>query len=226
VPAKTAELEWIRPPRQARSQETLDRILDAAEAILEEKGFDDASVAEIALRAGSSVGAFYSRFPDKQALLHALHGRFVDEATATADAAFEPARWAGASAPEIVERIVAFLVQIQRDRRGLLRALKLATVAHETFRVREHRMLLHVRDGLAALLVGRPEIAHSDPARAVAFGLWQVLASLEHAILLPEEALALRRTSERALPAELARAFLAYLGVRAPDARPSKGDKR
>jgi AcrR family transcriptional regulator len=183
-------------------------------------------VAEIALRAGSSVGAFYARFPDKLALLHALHERFADEATATADAAFAPARWAGASVPEIVERIVAFLVQIQRDRRGLLRALKLATVAHEAFRARERRLLVHVRDGLAALLAARPEITHPDPDRAVAFGLWQVLASLEHAVLLPEEGAALRRIPERALPAELSRAFLAYLGVRAPDARTRKGVKK
>ncbi len=226
MPAKTVELEWIRPPRQARSQETLDRILDAAEAILEEKGFDAASVAEIALRAGSSVGAFYARFPDKQALLHALHERFTAEALATADVAFDPARWMGASVPEIVQRIVAFLVDIHRARRGLLRALVLATVVDETFRARAHRLLLHVRDGLAKLLVKRPEIRHPDPERAVAFGLWQLLASLEHATLLPEEAASLRRIPERAFPAELARAYLAYLGVRAPDARISKGEPR
>jgi AcrR family transcriptional regulator len=227
VPRKTeAELEWVRPPRQARSQETLDRILDAAEAMLEEKGWGDLGVSEIAARAGSSVGAFYARFPDKQALLHALHERFVAEAVATADAAFQPARWAGATAPEIVARIVAFLVQIQRDRRGLLRALKLASATDATFRAREHRLLLYVRDGLAALLVGRPEITHPEPERAVAFGLWQVLASLEHALLVPEESAALRRVPERAFPAELTRALLAYLGVREAGAPIRKGVKK
>ncbi|MGD9648958.1 MAG: TetR family transcriptional regulator, partial [Pirellulales bacterium] len=32
----------------SRSQETLDRLLDAAEGVLAEKGFDQATVAEIA----------------------------------------------------------------------------------------------------------------------------------------------------------------------------------
>ena len=32
------ELRWIRRPQQARSQQTLDRILDAAEALVAENG--------------------------------------------------------------------------------------------------------------------------------------------------------------------------------------------
>ena len=60
-----AGLHWVRPPQQARSQETLNRLLDAAEQLVAEKGFDDTPVAEVARRAGSSVGAFYSRFREK-----------------------------------------------------------------------------------------------------------------------------------------------------------------
>ena len=30
MPPRGGELRWVRPPRQARSRETLDRILDAA----------------------------------------------------------------------------------------------------------------------------------------------------------------------------------------------------
>jgi AcrR family transcriptional regulator len=218
MPAQTP-LRWIRPPRQARSQETLDRLLDAAEALLEEKGFDDVGVAEIAQRAGSSVGSFYARFPDKAALLHALQERFADEGTATADDALDPARWQGAQIPEIVSAVVAFLVGIHRDRRGLLRALWLAQALRPEFRARATALSLHVSRRLGALLLERrAEIAHPDPARAVAFGFWQVLASLRCAVLEPEEALAVRRVSERALPAELARACLAYLGVRPSNA--------
>ena len=71
-------LRWVKPPRQARSQHTLDRLLDAAEALVHEKGgFDDVPIAEIVRRAESSVGSFYSRFPDKDALLQAM-GREPD----------------------------------------------------------------------------------------------------------------------------------------------------
>src|SRR5215471_17473014 len=95
--APLPELVWVRPPQQARSQLTLSRILDAAEAILGEKSWEDASVAEIARRAGSSVGAFYTRFPDKDSLLAALHQRFIEEAWATSQAALDDKRWAGAA---------------------------------------------------------------------------------------------------------------------------------
>ena len=53
----------FRPPRQTRSQATLDRILDAAERVFEEKSFSEATVAEIMSRAGVTVGAFYRRYP-------------------------------------------------------------------------------------------------------------------------------------------------------------------
>jgi len=119
------ELEWVRPPRQARSHLTLGRILDAAEALLREKRWEDASVAEIARRAGSSVGAFYSRFRDKDALLSALHERFVEEAIATAELAMNEQRWANASICEIVRELVAFQVRLQDQHAGLWRAIAL-----------------------------------------------------------------------------------------------------
>ena len=92
--AKT-RIRWIRPARQARSLETHERILDAAEELIADKGFDDVPVAEIARRAGFSVGAVYARFRDKAALLHCLLERFASEVRATADAAFDPAPLAG-----------------------------------------------------------------------------------------------------------------------------------
>ena len=54
---------WIQPPRQRRSQQTLERLLDAAEALIEEKGFEDTTLADVALRAGSGLfEAPYTRY--------------------------------------------------------------------------------------------------------------------------------------------------------------------
>src|SRR6476661_5331228 len=87
----------FRPPQQTRSQETLDRILDAAERVLDEKTFSEATLAEIMERAGVTVGAFYRRFPDKDALLHLLDERFFAELYERADAITDPQRWSGSS---------------------------------------------------------------------------------------------------------------------------------
>ena len=99
-PAAGKQLEWVNPPQQARSQQTLDRLLDAAEALIEERGFEEISVAEITRKARSSVGAFYSRFKDKQGLLRYVQQRFSEQAAATAEVALSPDRWAGMSVYE------------------------------------------------------------------------------------------------------------------------------
>src|SRR3954465_8136798 len=95
----------FRPPRQARSQMTLDRILDAAERVLDEKSFTEATVAEIMVRAGVTVGAFYRRFPDKDALLHFLDERFFQEIGERSEALLDVERWRGASTANIITEL-------------------------------------------------------------------------------------------------------------------------
>ena len=119
-PAAGKQLEWVNPPQQARSQQTLDRLLDAAEALIEERGFEEISVAEITRKARSSVGAFYSRFKDKQGLLRYVQQRFSEQAAATAEVALSPDRWAGMSVYEICHDLVEFLVRLYGERGGLL----------------------------------------------------------------------------------------------------------
>ena len=65
----------LKPPQQARSRRTLDRIERAAIGLISEGGLDAAGVQRIAKRAKSSVGAFYSRFDGKEALILHLHHR-------------------------------------------------------------------------------------------------------------------------------------------------------
>ena len=72
-------LESVSGPKQARSERTLQRLLDAAEALIKEKGHAAVSIPEIARRAGSSVGGFYARFRDKNELLRALEERHFIE---------------------------------------------------------------------------------------------------------------------------------------------------
>lgn len=66
-----------RTPRQARGQRRVDGILDAAEAVIAECGVTDASVQEIARRAGASVGSMYHFFPTKDAIVAALSDRYT-----------------------------------------------------------------------------------------------------------------------------------------------------
>ncbi|MFQ5699001.1 MAG: TetR/AcrR family transcriptional regulator [Myxococcota bacterium] len=213
-------LEWIRPPHQERSHRTLERLLDATEALLAERDFDDIGVAEIARAARSSVGAFYTRFPDKIAILHALHERFCTEAFATADATLSRERWRGRGIAELLSTVVPFLVRVVRDRRGLQRAVLVQSLVNRDFRERSARLTRHLNQLLSErLLDRRREIRHPDPALASDFGLRQVLAALDAWIVEPETDAGLRTLSDAQIAAELTRSFLAYLGVRGPSTK-------
>jgi AcrR family transcriptional regulator len=201
-------LEWVRPPLQARTRRTLGRVLDAAERLVAEKGFADSSIAEIARAAGTSVGGFYRRFHDKHGLLQALHTRFCEEARATADAGFDPARWSGTATADVVRQLIAFIIEIHRDRAGSIRAFMLASLTDETVRRRFLDARDHLRDRLAALLADRrDDLAHPDIERSAAFAIDVIIGTLSHAVQFHQEA-------DRLVDDELPRLLLAYLGVR------------
>jgi AcrR family transcriptional regulator len=201
------QLEWITPPCQERTHRTLARLLDASEELLATRDFAGISVAEIANRADSSVGAFYRRFRDKDALLHALHERYNEEAFATAEVALDLDRWQKASVPEILGEFVSFLVGIDRERRGLRRAVSQRALMDPAFHERTLRLRRYLTDGVSRLLEARrAEIEHADPRIAASFILRQILGVLAQGGLADDA-----YTDER-LAAELTRACVSYLG--------------
>lgn len=68
-----------RQPQQARSQERVNRILDAAEALFIVGGYEAATTKEIASRAQIPIGTLYQFFPSKSAIAVALFTRYTQE---------------------------------------------------------------------------------------------------------------------------------------------------
>src|SRR5678810_1023221 len=66
-------------PRQARSQATVDSILEATARVLVKQGFDGLSTNAVATAAGVSIGSLYIYFPNKEALVSALIDRHMEE---------------------------------------------------------------------------------------------------------------------------------------------------
>lgn len=64
-------------PRQARSAARVEHLLDVAEEVFEEVGYDAATTNLVASRAGVPVGTLYRWFPDKAALAEALTDRYL-----------------------------------------------------------------------------------------------------------------------------------------------------
>jgi AcrR family transcriptional regulator len=66
-----------RAPVQERGRARVEAILDAAESVIAQVGLEAATTNAIAERAGASVGSLYHFFPNKQAIVDALLGRYT-----------------------------------------------------------------------------------------------------------------------------------------------------
>ena len=205
----------VRPPRQARSQATLDRLLEATEGLLREIPFEEATISEIARRSNSSVGAFYNRFPDKDALLDCFHDRFFQRARQHWEAFFESAEWQRGPLAQRIGRLVTLLVQRNREHRLVLRSLALYTHARPDprFLARREQLEDYVFGVIRKQLLARTHgIAHPNPALAVELGLRMIVSTVQELILFDDRSGG-ARLSDEDLADELTRAFLAYLGI-------------
>ncbi len=77
--APTGGLRRPLPTKQERSRKTRDALIAAAWKLLQAHPWQVISINDIVKTAGSSVGAFYSRFTDKEALLEALAAEWLEE---------------------------------------------------------------------------------------------------------------------------------------------------
>jgi len=62
-------------PRQQRSKDTVDSILEATARVLKHDGFDGLTTNAVAAKAGVSIGSLYQYFPNKEALVATLVAR-------------------------------------------------------------------------------------------------------------------------------------------------------
>lgn len=116
----------FRSPQQSRSQQTLERILSSSTTLISEKAYDSVSIAEIASSARISVGGFYSRFKNKEALFNALQIRFAHETQERIDRALA-ADWSQTSLRELLEFVVTNNAKLYDKYRGVLTAIYIRT---------------------------------------------------------------------------------------------------
>ncbi len=105
-----------RIPQQARANETVSLILEAAAQILEARGLEAFTTNAVAERAGVSIGTLYQYFADKKAILLALAQREIQSTLA------ELRRPEGHQTPE--ERVRYTVRAIINAFRGRLRVRK------------------------------------------------------------------------------------------------------
>lgn len=79
-----------RQPQQERSQLRVERILDAAAAVIAEVGVEAATTNAIAAQAGTSIGSIYHFFPNKDAIVVALSERYGQQMRAVSEQTLKP----------------------------------------------------------------------------------------------------------------------------------------
>lgn len=66
-----------RPPQQDRSRASFERMMNAAEALMSDRGSDDFTLLEVGRIGKVSIGSIYNRFKSKDELIHAVHARMI-----------------------------------------------------------------------------------------------------------------------------------------------------
>jgi AcrR family transcriptional regulator len=211
-------------PQQARSRESLNRLLKAAIEVLGQQGVAGTTIPRIAAHAGLTPGAVYRRFHNKEALLEAAILRVLQD-----QAKFLALSLNVEAAPQIplaalAEQVINTLVVSYRANARLLRALRqfLQDSEGTAFWKKATKLELLSFEHLVALCVasGR-EIKHEDPRAAVALGLMMVVGTLWEVVVNPGDIKLWKRLlpkDDRTLRSELTAAFLSYMGVE-PNAR-------
>jgi AcrR family transcriptional regulator len=212
--AEHGRLETVARPKQARAERTLHRLLDAAEALIEERGPGDVSIPEIVRRARSSVGGFYARFRDKNELLRALEERFFQQQLRRVEHLTELENWQGAPLAEIVRGCTRELVLVFRKRRALIRAFIARAVQDVEFRGAAIAFEREVAERVGALLLAQPDaVRHPRPQQAIALAVAIVFASMITGVLIGDARHPFAQLSDERAAEELARNFLGYLSL-------------
>lgn len=206
------QLRWVRPPLQDRSQKTMERLLASAEARIIEVGFEKATIAEIAKRGDSSVGSFYARFSDKEAMLRCLIDRFVFEAKATIDAAMRPELWESASVASLCTELLTFLSHVLEERRLFIVAISKAGMDDASVGEFRGALSTHAAEGLIRLIEARePTMDSGGLKRAMRVVTWVCASVLE--INCVQHSSSLGGIAQEEFAAELSAMIVAYLGL-------------
>lgn len=165
-----------RKPVQGRARATVERVLAAAAAVIEEGGVAAGTTDRIAERAGVSVGTLYQYFPSKEAVLSALLDSELAQTTRRLQA------WVGsalANRPGLRDALADLVgdVLAQRAERPRLRSLLLEEAVHSPV-LRERVLAAEAEAGrtLAGWLAAVHGVFRAEPTRGAYFMIHTIQA--------------------------------------------------
>jgi len=198
-----AEESLRRRPTQARAQDRVRRILDAADAVLAGEGV--LGTRPVAEAAGVSIGSIYHWFPDKESIALALALRHWSELSELVAAIAARAETGELRDP--VGEALAALAAGFRARPGFL-ALWFGELRTEELREATRPSREHVAGSVFRIL----QVTHPESGPALRATVARVVTLLGDGVL--REAFRVDREGDPLLLAEGAHALRAYVGER------------
>jgi len=188
-----AENHIARAPKRERGKQRVAELLQAAAAVFVEKGYEAATMTEIAARASAPIGSLYQFFPAKEALADTLVQNYA--ALLAADLKALAARASDIDTKTLVEALFGLLRGRPRERAAAL-PLAEARMDERTRRTTFRHML---RRHIATILRARFPALSPGAARDMAVVVLQLIKAAN--TLSDEQGLAGRATALRELRA-------------------------
>ena len=165
--------------RQKRSQKTYDALIATAFKLLEQREFDEISIADLAQKAGYSVGAFYARFKSKDELFDAMMEQHIDDRRRT-----RARQFATASDATLIRVLLEETIRYYWGRRRFWRAALFRSIRDEGFWAPLRKLSYELADALVARFSERAQRPLTSAEETnVRFAVQIALGTVNNAII-------------------------------------------
>lgn len=214
---KKVEPVGAREPKQGRSRESFERMIEAAIALLRDRAGPDFTLTDVSKRGKVSIGSIYCRFESKEVLIREAHARamarFYDDEMAMIDRL----RRRGEDLDTLIPAIVSDLAEYLRQRAPTLSAFMVCANTDPVIAGAGGAAYMRAKQAIVALILEHEgEIERPDPQRAADAVFNLVYSALARHLGLGHAPLAEDMSWTR-LKEDLGEMALAYL--RAPVAK-------
>lgn len=156
-----------RAAKQDRSRASFERVLDAAEELLREKGYGAVTLNDVSRKAKVSIGSIYGRVDSKDHLLRALQVRVLDRIDLEQHAMINRIRRRELPLHELVPTVLRELANYLRRHAAILSVfMERATADPVIASTGKRRFQELARDVELLILDRKAEIGHPQPEHA------------------------------------------------------------
>jgi len=128
-------------PKQARSKQTKEKIVQAAIQLFEARGYERTTSNDVAAEAGVSVGSFYVYFSDKRQLLLTIFDRLADELYKNIFDGLKPEHLFDSELRPRIRQAVANTIADKQKHSGLHRVISELVLKDEDFAARRKAVI-------------------------------------------------------------------------------------